>query len=73
MRNKAYHQHEIFGEINAAIDILCEHNGFCTPTDVLRFLEMAECKETRSMVLSCAFHRNLFIVKSGRGFRIACS
>lgn len=74
MSKKSYYvRHEILSEIEAATDLLCCENGSCSPTDVLRLLRYNESDEMRSVVVACAYRNNLFIVRKGRGMRIAIS
>lgn len=65
-----YKNHNIIGEIIAAIDILLSQYEYCTPTDVLRLAKLDESDTTRRLVLDIAIGSGTRVKKSGRGFRI---
>lgn len=70
MSKSAYMNHNVIGEIEAAINILCEEHRYCTPTDVLRMLGYEETCLTRSLVCNIALMLEYRVISSGRGFRI---
>lgn len=67
---EAYCERDIISEIEAAVNLLCESRGFCTPTDVLRLIGLPETNELRTVVLNVATRNEFPVKSSGRGYRI---
>lgn len=66
----AYYGRNIVDEIEAGIHLLCDCNGRCTPTDVLRVVELPETNELRTLVINLAERLEYTIKSSGRGYVI---
>jgi len=71
MTKSAYLEHNVINEIESAICLLCEENGSCTPTDVLRILGFEESCLTRTLVCNIALVLEFTVVSSGRGYKIS--
>jgi hypothetical protein len=71
MSKKAYLDNDIVQEILCAIELLCERDGYTSPTVVLRLLKMDQTDFTRSLVRDIA-HNWVWcsVESSGRGIRI---
>lgn len=70
MTKKSYYSKNVLVEFGAAIDILCEAFGRCTPTDVLRLVGVEEVNVTRRIVIDIAESRGYVVKSSGRGYVI---
>lgn len=68
--NGIYPEHEIMGEINSAIELLCMEYGECTPTQVLRMCKIPSGKYTLALVIAVCDRYEYNYVPSGRGYKI---
>lgn len=65
-----YPQHCVTGQIDAAIHLLCEELGTCTPTDVIELCGYQASKELRGIVIDRARFYEYMIVPRSKGFVI---
>lgn len=71
MSKKSYLDDDIIQEIYCAIELLCEEQGYATPSSVIRLLKIEENALTRTIVRDIACNNiNYYVKSSGRGYRI---
>lgn len=70
MDRKHYPRNCVTGQIDSAIELLCEQNQCCTPTEVIELCGYTPSKELRGIVVDRARFYEYQVVTSSKGFVI---